>query len=443
MAKNLRRTALTSDEASIEWNRDAEVSEWLVKLSGAGSQEIFATAENSYDFTGLLPVTTYTVSVGHLCGEDTSAWTSISFTTGGAECDPITDVAVSDITRNSARLSWTGSASDYRIRIRPTMGDNPSWTYYAVTGAQSYQLTNLSIATEYEGGIQSICGEASGDTSAYVDFEPFTTLELTCFEPYSMSVGEITYNSAEFTWEGDADRYQVEWTAGSGAERAVCEGKAYTLEGLDASTLYEVRVRSICSAGDTSDWSDERRFRTLEMPGCPAPTDLRVESVTETSATLLWSLESEFEIAGYLLRYRAADVQVWDSVRDITAMQYNLTGLEPQTAYVWSVLSACADGRYSGWGIQSRFESEGAGNETGDPCGLFLTASKGQIHVMNPSAVQIERIRVYNLSGTMMEEYVVRSDGNVILTTELSTQVAIVEILLDAAQAVRFKLLIP
>ena len=104
------------------------------------------------------------------------------------------------------------------------------------------------------------------------------------------------------------------------------------------------------------------------MPGCPAPTDLRVESVTETSATLLWSLESEFEIAGYLLRYRAADVQVWDSVRDITAMQYNLTGLEPQTAYVWSVLSACADGRYSGWGIQSRFESEGAGNETGDPC---------------------------------------------------------------------------
>ena len=177
------------------------------------------------------------------------------------------------------------------------------------------------------------------------------------------------------------------------------------------------------------------------MPGCPAPTDLRVESVTETSATLLWSLESEFEIAGYLLRYRAADVQVWDSVRDITAMQYNLTGLEPQTAYVWSVLSACADGRYSGWGIQSRFESEGAGNETGDPCGLFLTASKGQIHVM--TAVQIERIRVYNLSGTMMEEYVVRSDGNVILTTELSTQVAIVEILLDAAQAVRFKLLIP
>ena len=43
----------------------------------------------------------------------------------------------------------------------------------------------------------------------------------------------------------------------------------------------------------------------------------------------------------------------------------------------------------------------------------------------------------------MMEEYVVRSDGNVILTTGLSTQVAIVEILLDANQAVRFKVLIP
>ena len=443
VAKNLRRTALTATEASVAWNRDAEVSEWLVKLSGAGSQEIFTTTDNSYDFTELLPVTAYTVSVGHLCGSDTSAWTSISFTTGGVECDPITDVAVSDITRNSARLSWTGSASDYRIRIRPTMGDNPAWTYYAVTGAQSYQLTNLSIATEYEGGIQSVCGEASGDTSAYVNFEPFTTLELTCFEPYSMSVGEITYNSAEFTWEGDADRYQVEWTAGSGTERAVCEGKAYTLEGLDASTLYEVRVRSICSAGDTSDWSDERSFRTLEMPGCPAPTDLRVESVTETSATLLWSLESEFEIAGYLLRYRASDVYTWDSVQDIEAMQYELTGLEPKTAYLWSVLTSCADGRYSGWGTQNRFETTGTANESADESGLFLTASRHQLHVMNPGAVRIERIRVYTLGGSLAEDYVIRSNENVILTTGLSMQVAVVEVLTADGSALRFKVMLP
>ena len=447
VAKNLRRTALTATEASIRWNRDPEVSEWIVKLSGAGSQEIFTTTDNSYDFTELLPVTAYTVSVGHLCGSDTSAWTSISFTTGGVECDPITDVTVSDITRNSARLSWTGSAADYRIRIRPIMGDNPAWTYYTVTGAQTYQLTNLSIATEYEGGIQSVCGEASGDTSEYVDFEPFTTLELTCFEPYNMSVNEITYNSALFTWEGDAEQYQVEWSwadVGTSMERVVCTGKSYTMEGLDAYTLYEVRVRSICSAGDTSDWSDERRFRTLEMPACPAPTDLRVESITENSATLLWSLESEFEVSNYILRYRPADIQVWDSVQDIKEMSYELTSLEPKTAYLWSVLTACADGRYSGWGTQTRFETEaGSANEGLDESGLFLTASRHQIHVMNPSALPIERVRVYNLSGAMAEDYVIRSNENVILTTALSTQVAVVEVLTPDNKAYRFKVMLP
>ena len=447
VAKNLRRTALTANEASVCWNHDAEVSEWLVKLAGAGSQEIFTTTENGYDFTELLPVTAYTVSVGHLCGSDTSAWTSISFTTGGVECDPITDVTVSDITRNSARLSWTGSAADYRIRIRPIMGDNPAWTYYTVTGAQTYQLTNLSIATEYEGGIQSVCGEASGDTSEYVDFEPFTTLELTCFEPYNMSVNEITYNSALFTWEGDAEQYQVEWSwadVGTSMERVVCTGKSYTMEGLDAYTLYEVRVRSICSAGDTSDWSDERRFRTLEMPACPAPTDLRVESITENSATLLWSLESEFEVSNYILRYRPADIQVWDSVQDIKEMSYELTSLEPKTAYLWSVLTACADGRYSGWGTQTRFETEaGSANEGLDESGLFLTASRHQIHVMNPSALPIERVRVYNLSGAMAEDYVIRSNENVILTTALSTQVAVVEVLTPDNKAYRFKVMLP
>ena len=125
-------------------------------------------------------------------------------------------------------------------------------------------------------------------------------------------------------------------------------------------------------------------------------------------------------------------------------MSYELTGLEPKTAYVWSVLTACADGRYSGWGTQTRFETEaGSAIEGLDESGLFLTASRHQIHVMNPSALPIERVRVYNMGGAMVEDYVIRSNENVILTTALSTQVAVVEVLTPDNKAYRFKVMLP
>ena len=62
---------------------------------------------------------------------------------------------------------------------------------------------------------------------------------------------------------------------------------------------------------------------------------------------------------------------------------------------------------------------------------------------MNPGAVQIERIRLYSLSGAMVEDYVIRSNENVILTTGLSMQVAVVEVLAADGSAFRFKVLLP
>ena len=444
VAKNVRVEELDETTVSLRWNRDEDVEEWLVKVVGNGQQEIYTSTETSYTMGDLTAATEYTVSVGHLCGADTSAWTSISFTTAGAECAPVSNPEVSNITRNSAVLSWSGSASDYRIRIREVSDEPVDWGYYLVQGAQSYTLP-LEMATRYEGGVQALCNPLAGDTSEYVDFEPFTTLALTCFAPSNLIPTVVDHQSIQLSWTGESNAYQVEWQRRMGGTPAgsaiVDNANEYLVEGLEPETTYEFHIRSICSEGDTSDWSSYVMATTGIRPPCPAPTNLRVESITETSASLLW--DTEEDASSFLLRHRATNVMAWDSVRDLSETQYNLAGLEPNTAYVWSVLMACSDGRYSGWATQNNFTTEETANETLAGNGLSVTASKGQIHVMNPSAVYIERIRVYDLTGSLREDYVVRDKGNVILTTELSTQVAIVEILLDANQAVRFKVLIP
>ena len=444
VAQDLEVSNLTKTSATLTWREELTVDEWIVKLESEDGVVFNTTSQNSITLTDLAEATDYIAHVGHLCGTDTSDWASVPFTTGGVECNPVANLAVSGITQTSAALSWEGSALSYRVRIRPVGQEN--YSVYTTTET-TYTFSNLLAETEYEGGVQAVCGQAVTDTSSYVDFEPFSTAAVTCFPPTGLTASDVTWHSVVLTWEGEADDYQMEWrvenTTVSLGRQMVAGAKTGTIAGLEAKTPYQARVRSVCSAGDTSAWCDWLNFATTEVTECPVPTNLRVESLTETSATLLWDADEQNE--GFILRYRQAVATVWDSVKNLTETQYELTGLEPQTAYTWSVMASCSEGRYSGWGSQgtTNFTTEGVGNESDEESGLFLTASRHQIHVMNPSALPIERIRVYNLSGAMAEDYVIRSNENVILTTALSTQVVVVEVLTPDNKAYRFKVMLP
>lgn len=442
VAQDLEVSGITETSAVLSWREEITVDEWVVKLEGGEETRLLATPSNRMELTGLAEATDYVAHVGNVCGEGDTVWASTSFTTGGVECDPVTGLAVSGITQTSATLTWQGSALSYRVRIRPAGQEN--YSVYTTTES-SYVFSNLLAGTEYEGGVQAVCGQALTDTSAYVAFEPFQTTGITCFPPTALAASEVTWNSATLTWEGEAEDYQVEWreenTTVSLGRLSVEGAKTGTITGLDALTAYQARVRSICSAGDTSAWCDWVGFATTAITECPVPTNLRVESLTETSATLLWDADEQNE--NFTLRYRPTVSTSWDSVKNLAETQYELTGLEPQTAYVWSVMAACSEGRYSGWGTQNNFTTEGVGNEADAESGLFLTASRHQLHVMNPGAVRIERIRVYTLGGSLAEDYVIRSNENVILTTALSTQVAVVEVLTPDNKAYRFKVMLP
>ena len=444
VAQDLEVSGITETSAVLSWREEITVDEWVVKLEGGEETRLLATPSNRIELTGLTEATDYVAHVGNVCGEGYTVWASTSFTTGGVECAEVTGLAVSGITQTSATLSWEGSALSYRVRIRPVGQAN--YSVYTTTET-TYTFSNLLAETEYEGGVQAVCGQAATDTSSYVDFEPFSTTAVTCFPPTGLTASDLTWHSAVLTWEGEAEDYQMEWrvenTTVSLGRQMVEDAKTGTITGLEATTPYQARVRSICAAGDTSAWCDWVGFATTEVTACPAPANLRVESLTASSATLLWDADEQNE--GFILRYRQAAATVWDSVKDLAETQYELTGLEPQTAYTWSVMASCSEGRYSGWGSQgtTTFTTEGVGNESVAESDLFLTASRHQIHLMNPSALPIERIRVYNLSGAMAEDYVIRSNENVILTTALSTQVVVVEVLTPNNKAYRFKVMLP
>ena len=469
MSSKIEDGTLTS-EATIKWVADRNVAKWLVKVEGVEGETLtapryFEATGNEQRITGLNQEKTYKASVSHeytTSGKttpDTAAWVSVTFTTPGMTCAEPTALATSNITRKSVVLTWEGNAADgYRVRYRPVAkaGATPADFTNVEVKTNTYTLTGLSDKTEYECGVQAICNKTAEFESDFVAFDNFTTLELNCFAPTSLRVAEQKLQTAKVTWTGTSSAYQVAWALQSETTWTygpVVTETNYTIEVLAYGQAYMFKVRGVCSP-DSSEWSDAVKFSTGARPACPNPTNLRVEDLTQTSATLLWDTEDEVvsgDIQGYMLRHRLASEQTWDSIKDIKAKTYAITDMAPKTAYVWAVQTVCADKRYSENWAQLRFETKAdsvvtppdttAVEDLTAKSGLYVTASRGQIHIMNPRAVQIDHIRIFTVEGRQLEQYAVKSSDHVMLTTAVRHSVAVVEVQ-SAKQLYRFKVLL-
>ena len=459
LARSVKVVSLSAEEATISWVADPTVESWLVKLTGGSLTEprFFENTGHTQVFNGLESENSYTASVAHkytVNGKtDTTDWVSVTFNTPALSCDEPTALAVSEISRKSAKLTWQGEAADgYRVRYRPATQEGAmpmNWLEVEVKGT-SYILNNLALETEYECSVQSICNKVAELESEFVAFENFTTLQLTCFEPTELRINDLNAKAVKVSWTGTSANYQVAWSqdAVTWTYGEVVSEEAYTIRNLNYKGFYTFKVRGVCSVGDSSEWSETRNFRTLARPACPDPTNLRVDALTQTSATLLWDAEAEEEgdIQNYILRHRLASVQAWDSIKDIKGNSYSITDMAPKTAYVWAVMTGCLDNRYSENWAQLRFETpandstavEGLKIQTG----LQVATAQGQVFIMNPQSIQIDNIRIYATTGRRLEQYAIRSNDNVILTTKVRNNVVIVEIE-SAGHLFRFKTLLP
>ena len=105
---------VTANSAVISWTGSA--AQYEVEFNGQSS----TVATNSYNATGLTAATDYAVRVRALCdGGLTSDWTAmVNFTTldnGGVDPEPCgvpTNVAVSNVTTNSAVVTWDAPAQE-------------------------------------------------------------------------------------------------------------------------------------------------------------------------------------------------------------------------------------------------------------------------------------------------------------------------------------------
>ena len=117
---------------------------------------------------------------------DDGTWMVIAYYGVAATCPPPSNLTVSNITANSADLSWTagGTETAWDIQYGASGFAPGSGTTVGVT-TNPYSLTGLSASSTYDYYIKAIC--APGDSSSWTGPFTFTTTCLTAVAPYSQN----------------------------------------------------------------------------------------------------------------------------------------------------------------------------------------------------------------------------------------------------------------
>ena len=233
-----------------------------------------------------------------------------------------------NITENSAILSWSSNGSECGWEVR--VGENGTIENSTIP---FYNITGLDDNTTYTVYVRSVCNATN---RSEWDSIQFTTLQaIPCEAPNNLVASNVTATTAEITWNGTVDTYELRINAGS-IETLTTTSK--TLTNLNPSASYTIDVRAICEE-QVSDWVSVS-FITLEATTqpCDAPTALSASNITETSAEITWNGTAstyEFKLNG-------------GETETLTTTSKSLTGLTANTAYTVEVRAICED-QQSAW----------------------------------------------------------------------------------------------
>ncbi len=315
---------LTTDEVYFTWTPNGPAAEWQIYIDTFTS----VTPIDSVPISNLITVDTnyyqpasgmlaggakYRFFIRSVCNDFYSDWVMMQngfFTnevwmnnTGAFDTVIGCDFAVMDnggpvagyLHNSNSALVLMPSGVGYELQIQRaffnTGDDNSTFTVYdgvGTSGAQLYQrsvssahdqydtLTNIATSTE---GALTITFTSGYNAAQGYELFVHCVDGASCYRPANVQALAVGYDNATLAWEGNADNYRVyyrplgttAWTMVSFTNDTV------TLTGLNPSTDYELYVKGICSATDSSLASHTFYFSTICAPVTITETEPMVE----------------------------------------------------------------------------------------------------------------------------------------------------------------------
>ncbi|MFN9597168.1 MAG: fibronectin type III domain-containing protein [Bacteroidota bacterium] len=358
----LSSSNLTASSAVLSWTSASPnpVNYNLrYRVSSASSYITINNVTSPYQLGSLTCGSSYEWQVQTICANAAgtatlSPWSpSAYFTTTAcpAPCPAPSGLTATNLTTNSATLSWTvvAGAPNYTVRRRAV--GTSTWSYLNTT-TTSVLVGNLACGVTYEWQVRANCTTGSNtNVNPYTASATFTTLACptTCPAPIQLSTTNITGSSAQLNWASTSVpqyrvRYRVNVT-GSAWTYVVTASINTVLSGLANSTQYVWQVQSICSNTSTTinaPWSLQSYFTTLSANiSCPPPAVLNFQpGSTPGSLSVSWPAVSG--AVSYTVRYRLANTTTWTQSGTTNTYLLPITNLTSGAAYEFQIRSVCA-----------------------------------------------------------------------------------------------------
>ena len=387
-----------------------------VKVIGIYANEwtTVTNVSSPHDLTGLTPETQYLWQVQGLdCnGEGSTTEWSVAgtFTTlSPCEVQP-SELTATDITFTTATLNWNGLQENYSVRYR-TLGAN-EWQTIGGIAATTTTLSGLLSGTTYEWQVQGLDCNSEGSTTEWSEAGTFTTLNP-CEAPSELTATDITATTTTLNWNGLQESYSVRyrpvilyegfesgtmpdgwtrtneyWEVTSGTGHLVHKGAATGNYNAGCYTSYsndsDILITPVMDLGNVASATLSFNFWNTNWDG-----DINILKVhyrvnggewqslyTYENATEGWipvTINLEGMAANYQIGFECEghysygmgidDVMVtgintseWTTVTNVSS-PHNLTGLTPETQYLWQVqgLDCNGEGSTTEWSVAGIF----------------------------------------------------------------------------------------
>lgn len=393
--------APTADGADVTW--DAEEGPYDLQYRVNGSSDAWMAvngiATKTKTLTGLTLGTEYEVQVrAHASEHRISAWTT-SQTFTPINCPVPTSLEATQITHNSATISWSGDAKALRYKK-----GSDDWSSETISPAdESFDLSELVAESTYTVQVKADC-EDGDNWSEELEFTtkctPITITKVAPFEadfagltnempscwdksattkPY-VTGGELQFNGKDqtailpkfsnatstlmlkFNYKHSysasySGQIQVGYIDASGDFQtfgsALSGATSYTaaeinFDGVDDDEAKYIAIRLIHNNPSNISYADGFiKDVVVELaPTCYAPASIAdAASITASGATLSWTAsgKGETQYQWAVAEGSAAPAWVDDAAHKVTAptTSVTLTGLNAQTDYTFYVRSYC------------------------------------------------------------------------------------------------------
>ncbi|MDR1006037.1 MAG: fibronectin type III domain-containing protein [Bacteroidales bacterium] len=153
----------TQSSATVVWNQSSTAAGYQIGINT--TQNLTPVSDTFYTFTGLTASTNYTIFLRSDCGNGAySEFDSLTFTTAATPCDMPTNLQATNITQNSAQITWSaGSATAWQVATDTTATPTD-------VSSTTYTFSDLTPNTSYTYYVRTVCGTSDYSLWAGVSF---------------------------------------------------------------------------------------------------------------------------------------------------------------------------------------------------------------------------------------------------------------------------------